>query len=80
MDENNSKYRKRDSGNAGRCARSSSKKNYSHKRKHHGKKKRECDVNSKTDLQVQNVIDKSSLQDNEGSTEIISSSIGTAYS
>ena len=55
VDENDSKYRKRDSGNAGRCARSSSKKNYSHKRKHHGKKK-ECDVNNKTDLQGEDAI------------------------
>ena len=50
MDKNNSKYRKRNSGNAGRCPESGSKKNYSHERKCHGKKKREYDVNSKTDL------------------------------
>ena len=27
------------------------------------KKKRECDVNNKTDLQVQNVVDKNNLLD-----------------
>ena len=62
MDESNSKYRKRDSGNAGRCRKSRSKKNYSHKRKYYGNK-RECDANNKTDLQVQNVVDKNNLQD-----------------
>ena len=58
MDENDSKYRKSDSSNAGRCAKSRSKKNYFDKRKYHGKKKRECDENNKTDLHVQNVVDK----------------------
>ena len=58
MDKNNSKYRKRDSGNAGCCTKSSGKKNYSHKQKYHGNNKRKCDVNNKTDLQVQNVVDK----------------------
>jgi len=38
MDENNSKQRKRDSGNAGRCTKARSKKNYSKKRKFHGKR------------------------------------------
>ena len=51
MDKNNSKYRKRASGNA-------TEKNYSHKQKYNGKNKRKCDVNNKTDLQVQNVVDK----------------------
>ena len=80
MDENNSKYRKRDSGNAGRCTKSRSKKNYSHKRKYHGKKKRECDENNKIDLLVQNVVNNNNLQDTEVSTEIISSSTATAGS
>ena len=78
MDENNSKHRKRDSDNADRCTKSRSKKNYSHKWKYHGKNKRECDVNNKIDLQVQNVIDKNNLQDTVVSTEIISSSTATA--
>ena len=73
MNENNWKYRKKDSGNAGRCTKSRSKIHYPHKWKHHGKKKRKCDVNNKTDLQVQNVVNKNSLQDTEMSTEIISS-------
>ena len=80
MDENNSKYRKRDSSNAGRCTKSRSKKNYSDKRKYHGKKKRECDENNKTDLQVQNVDGKNNLQDTEVSTEIILLSTATACS
>ena len=80
MDENNSKYRKGDSGNAGRCTKSRSKKNYTHKRKYHGKKKRECDENSKTDLQVQDVVNKNNLQDTEVSAEVISSSKATACS
>ena len=61
MDENNSKYRKRDSGNGSRCTKSGSKKNYSHKRKYYGKKKRGCDENSKTDLRVQNVVNKNNI-------------------
>ena len=80
MNENNSKYRKRDNGNADRCAKSRSKKNYFHKQKYHGKKKRECDENSKTDLQVQNVVNKNNLQDTEVSTEVISSSTAAACS
>ena len=76
MDENNSKYRKRDSGNAGRCTKSRSRKNCSSKRKY-GKKK--CDENSKTDLLVQNVVNNNP-QDTEVSTEIISSSTATACS
>ena len=80
MNENNSKYRKRDNRNAGRCAKSRSKKNYFHKQKYHGKKKRECDENSKTDLQVQNVVTKNNLEDTEVSTEVISSSTVTACS
>ena len=79
MDENNSKYRKRDSGNAGRCTKSRSRKNYSSKRKY-GKKKRKCDENSKTDLLVQNVVNNNNPQDTEVSTEIISSSTATACS
>ena len=78
MDKNNSKYRKRDSGNADHFLKSWNKKNYSHKRKCHGTKKRECDENIKTDLQLQNVIDKNNRPDTEGSTEIISSSTATA--
>ena len=35
------------------------------------KKKRKCDVNNKTDLQVQNVVDKNNLLDTEVSTEKI---------
>ena len=77
MDENNSKYRKRDSGNAGRCTKSRSRKNCSSKRKY-GKKK--CDENSKTDLLVQNVVNNNNPQDTEVSTEIISSSTATACS
>ena len=42
------------------------------------KKKRECDVNNKTDLQVQNVVDKNNLLDTEVSTDIMSSSAATA--
>ena len=71
MDENKSKYRKKDSRNAGRCTKSRSKKNYSHKRKYHGKKQREYDENSKADLQVQNAVNKNNLQDTEISTEVI---------
>ena len=56
MYENNSKHRKRDSGHADRCTKSRSNKNYSHKPKYHGKKKREYDENNKTNLQVQNVV------------------------
>ena len=78
MDKNNSKYSKRDRVNAGRCTKSGSKKNYSHKLKCHGNKKRECGVNNKTHLQVQNVVDKNNLQDTEVSTEIILSSTATA--
>ena len=63
--------RKRENGNAGRCTKSRSKKNYSHKREYHGKQKRECDVNNKTNLQVQNVVDKNNLEDTEVSTEIV---------
>ena len=80
MDENNSKYRKRDSGNAGRCTESRSKKNYFRKRKCHGRNKRECDENSKTDLQLQNLVNQNNLQDTEVSTEVISSSTATARS
>ena len=58
MDENNLKYRKRDSGNAGRCTKSRSKKNYFHKQKCHGKEKKECDENNKNDLEVQNTFNK----------------------
>ena len=36
-----------------------------------GKQKKECDKNNKTNLQVQNVVDKNNLQDTEVSTEII---------
>ena len=53
-------------------------KKYSHKRKYHRKKKRECDENNKTDLQVQNVVDKNNLQDIEVSPDIISSSTALA--
>ena len=35
------------------------------------KRKRECDASNKTDLQVQNVVDKNQLQDTEVSTEVI---------
>ena len=66
-------YGKRDSTNAGRCTKSGSEKNYSHKRKYHGKKKRECDENNKTDVQVQNVVKKNNLQDTGLSSEILSS-------
>ena len=48
--------------------KSRSKKNYSHKRKYHGEKHRECDENSKTDLQVQNVVNKNNLRDTEVSS------------
>ena len=80
MDESSSKYIKKDSGNAGRCTKSWSKKNYSYKRKYRWKKKRKCGENSKTDLQVQNVVSKSTLQDTEVSTEVISPSTATACS
>ena len=80
MDENNSQYRKRESGNAGRCTKSRSEKNYSHKRTYGRKNKRECDENNKTDLQVQNVVNKNSLQGTEVSTEIIPSSTAAACS
>ena len=47
--------------------------------KYHGKKKRECGENSKTDLQVQNVvINKNNLQDTEVSIEVILSPTATA--
>ena len=72
MNENNSKYKKRDNDNAGRSTKPKSKKNYSEKRKYHRKKKRECPVNNKTDLQVQNFADKNNLQDTELFTKIIS--------
>ena len=36
----------RDNGSAGCYTKSLSKNNYSHKRKYHGKKKRECDENN----------------------------------
>ena len=39
---------------------------------------REGDVNNKTDLQVQNVVDKTNLQDTEVSTDIMSPSTATA--
>ena len=78
MNKNNSKYRKRDSGNADHFLKSWNKKHYSHKHKCHWTNKRECDENNKTDLQVQNVIDKNNRQDTEGSTKIISSSTATA--
>ena len=55
MNENSSKYRRKSRDNTGRRTKSRSKKNYSHKR-YHGKQKRECDKNNKTDLQVQNVV------------------------
>ena len=42
------------------------------------KKKRKCDVNNKTDLQVQNVVDKNNLLDTEVSTDIMSSSSAAA--
>ena len=80
MDANNSKHRKRDSGNAGRCTESRSKKNYFRKLKYHVKKKRECDENSKADLQLQNLVNKNKLQDTEVSTEVISSSTAIACS
>ena len=35
------------------------------------KAKRECDVNKKTNVHVQNVIDKNNLEDTEVSTGII---------
>ena len=38
---------------------------------HRKQKKRECDKNNKTDLQVHNVFHKNNLQDTEVSTEII---------
>ena len=34
-------------------------------------KKRECDVNNKTNMQVQNVVDKNNLEDTEVSAEIL---------
>ena len=80
MDENNSKCRKRDSGNAGRCTKSRSKKSLKRIKRYHWKKKRECDENSKTDLQMQNVVTKNNLEDTEVSTEVISSSTVTACS
>ena len=40
MDENHSKYIKKDSGNAGQSAKSRSKNNCHHKRKYHGKEER----------------------------------------
>ena len=49
MHENNKKYRKRDTGNAGRCTKSSGMKNYSYKQECHGEEKKECDENNKTD-------------------------------
>ena len=70
-DENNSNYRKQDSSNAGLFTKFVIKKNYSHKRKYHGMKKRECDVNNKTNMQVQNVVDKNNLEDTEVSAEIL---------
>ena len=73
-------YGKRDSTNASRCTKSGSEKNYSHKRKYHGKKKRECDENNKTDVQAQNVVKKNNLQDTGLSTEILSSSLATVCS
>ena len=73
-------YGKRDNTNAGRCTKSGSKKNNSHKRKYHGKKKRECDENNKTDVQAQNVVKKNNLQDTGLSTEILSSSLATVCS
>ena len=54
--------------------------NYSHKQKYHGKKKKESYENYKTDLQVQNVVNKNNLQDTEVSTEIISTSTATTCS
>ena len=64
----------------GRCTKSRSKKNYSHKRKYHGKTKRECDENNKTDLQVHNFVNKNNFQDTEVSTKITSLSTATACS
>lgn len=78
MDENNSKNRKRYSGDARRCTKVRSKDNYSQKQKYHEKKNRECDDNNKTVHQVQNVVDKNNLQDTEASTETISSLATTA--
>ena len=61
MDENHSKYIKKDSGNAGQCAKSRSKNNCHHKRKYHGQEERECDVNNKSNVQFQNVESKNNL-------------------
>ena len=61
MDKNNSKYIKKDSDNADRCANTRRKNNCHLKQKYHGKKQRECYVNIKTDLQLQNVDNKNNL-------------------
>ena len=44
------------------------------------RREKEYDENKKTDLQLQNVVDKHTEQDTEVSTEIISSSTATACS
>ena len=67
MDENKERYNierygKRDSGNAVRCTKSKSKKNYSHN---------VMFVGNKTDLQVQSAVDKKNLLYAEVSTGII---------
>ena len=56
MDKNVSKKRERDSGNAGRCSKVRSKRNYAKKRKYHGKGKK---ANNE-----ENVGDNISSQDN----------------
>lgn len=61
MNTNNSKYRKRDSGNAGRCTKSRSKKNYCKKRKSHGKNKKRKGDNDPpqpvVDKNIQNITE-----------------------
>ena len=74
MDENKERYNierygKRDSGNAVRCTKSKSKKNYSHN---------VMFVGNKTDLQVQSAVDKKIFYIPKYLLELYSSSKATA--
>ena len=67
MDENTSHSKKRDSGNAGCCTKTRSKKNYSKKCKYHDK----CTRNpTDTDTDVETVVNKNNHQTSEPSSVI----------
>lgn len=72
MENNNLNYRKRESGNAGRCKKARSKKRYAKKRKFHGKRK------SDTETTVENVV--KTVTDTPPNEEVLPKPVETASS